>query len=56
MGAEVAPVDSGARTLKEAVSEAIRDWVGNVADTHYMIGSAVGPRPVPGDRPRPPDG
>ena len=37
----------GARTLKEAVSEAIRDWVTNVADTHYIIGSAVGPAPYP---------
>ena len=43
LGAEVAPVDAGARTLKEAVSAAIRDWVANVATTHYVIGSAVGP-------------
>src|SRR6476646_11436257 len=43
MGARVEPVDAGARTLKEAVSAAIRDWVANVADTHYVIGSAVGP-------------
>jgi len=47
LGAEVAPVDAGARTLKEAVSAAIRDWVTNVADTHYVIGSAVGPAPYP---------
>jgi tryptophan synthase beta chain len=47
LGAEVIPVDSGARTLKEAVSEAIRDWVTNVATTHYAIGSAVGPAPYP---------
>jgi tryptophan synthase beta chain len=47
LGAQVAPVDAGARTLKEAVSEAIRDWVANVADTHYIIGSAVGPAPYP---------
>ena len=47
LGAEVAPVDAGARTLKEAVSAAIRDWVANVADTHYIIGSAVGPAPYP---------
>ncbi|MGI8631799.1 MAG: tryptophan synthase subunit beta [Solirubrobacterales bacterium] len=47
LGAEVAPVDAGARTLKEAVSEAIRDWVANVADTHYVIGSVVGPAPYP---------
>ena len=52
-GAEVAPVEAGARTLKEAVSAAIRDWVTNVADTHYIIGSAVGPGPLPGARPRP---
>jgi tryptophan synthase beta chain len=47
LGAEVAPVDAGARTLKEAVSAAIRDWVANVATTHYAIGSAVGPAPFP---------
>jgi tryptophan synthase beta chain len=47
LGARVAPVESGARTLKEAVSEAIRDWVGNVGATHYVIGSAVGPAPYP---------
>jgi tryptophan synthase beta chain len=47
LGAEVAPVEVGARTLKEAVSQAIRDWVANVGDTHYVIGSAVGPSPYP---------
>ena len=47
LGAEVAPVEAGARTLKEAVSAAIRDWVTNVATTHYIIGSAVGPAPYP---------
>jgi tryptophan synthase beta chain len=47
LGAEVTPVEVGARTLKEAVSAAIRDWVTNVADTHYIIGSAVGPAPYP---------
>jgi tryptophan synthase beta chain len=47
LGAEVAPVQSGARTLKEAVSEAIRDWVAHVEDTHYAIGSSVGPAPYP---------
>jgi tryptophan synthase beta chain len=47
LGARVAPVEAGARTLKEAVSAAIRDWVGSVADTHYVIGSAVGPAPYP---------
>ena len=47
LGTEVAPVDAGARTLKEAVSAAIRDWVASVADTHYVIGSCVGPAPFP---------
>jgi len=47
LGAEVAPVEAGARTLKEAVSAAIRDWVANVETTHYIIGSAVGPAPFP---------
>jgi len=47
LGATVAPVESGAKTLKEAVSEAIRDWVSTVATSHYIIGSAVGPAPFP---------
>ncbi len=47
LGAEVVPVEAGAGTLKEAVSEAIRDWVANVGDTYYVIGSAVGPAPYP---------
>lgn len=47
MGTEVLAVEAGARTLKEAVSAAIRDWVTNVDDTHYIIGSAVGPAPYP---------
>jgi tryptophan synthase beta chain len=47
LGARVEPVEAGARTLKEAVSAAIRDWVTNVATTHYIIGSAVGPAPYP---------
>ena len=47
MGARIEPVEAGARTLKEAVSAAIRDWVTNVDDTHYIIGSAVGPAPYP---------
>jgi tryptophan synthase beta chain len=47
LGAEVSPVDAGARTLKEATSAAIRDWVANVESTHYVIGSAVGPAPYP---------
>jgi tryptophan synthase beta chain len=47
LGAAVEPVEAGARTLKEAVSAAIRDWVANVGDTHYVIGSSVGPAPFP---------
>ena len=47
LGAEVNAVEVGARTLKEAVSAAIRDWVTNVGDTHYVIGSVVGPAPYP---------
>ena len=47
LGAEVRAVTAGTRTLKEATSEAIRDWVTNVATTHYVIGSAVGPAPYP---------
>jgi tryptophan synthase beta chain len=47
LGATVEPVDAGARTLKEAISAAIRDWVASVATTHYVIGSAVGPSPFP---------
>jgi tryptophan synthase beta chain len=47
LGARVAAVGAGARTLKEAISAAIRDWVENVATTHYIIGSAVGPAPYP---------
>jgi tryptophan synthase beta chain len=47
LGARVEPVEAGARTLKEATSQAIRDWVTNVDTTHYVIGSAVGPAPYP---------
>jgi tryptophan synthase beta chain len=47
LGARVVGVEAGARTLKEAISEAIRDWVANSATTHYIIGSAVGPSPYP---------
>jgi tryptophan synthase beta chain len=47
LGARVVPVDAGARTLKDATNEALRDWVGNVTTTHYIIGSAVGPDPFP---------
>jgi tryptophan synthase beta chain len=47
MGAEVRPVSSGSRTLKDAINEAIRDWVTNVRTTHYLLGSVVGPHPYP---------
>jgi tryptophan synthase beta chain len=47
LGAEVRAVDSGTRTLKDAVNEAIRDWVTNVDDTYYLLGSALGPHPYP---------
>ena len=47
LGAEVRPVSSGTRTLKDAINEAIRDWVTNVGDTHYLLGSALGPHPYP---------
>lgn len=47
LGAKINPVDSGSRTLKDAINEALRDWVTNVETTYYMIGSAVGPHPYP---------
>ncbi len=47
LGAEVRPVDSGSRTLKDAINEAMRDWVTNVADSYYLLGSALGPHPYP---------
>ena len=47
LGAEVRPVDTGSQTLKDAINEAIRDWVTNVETTHYLLGSAVGPHPYP---------
>ena len=47
LGAEVRPVHSGTATLKDATSEAIRDWVTNVESTHYILGSAAGPHPYP---------
>jgi tryptophan synthase beta chain len=47
LGAEVRPVDAGTRTLKDAINEAIRDWVTNVRTTHYLLGSALGPHPYP---------
>ncbi|MFV1857736.1 MAG: tryptophan synthase subunit beta [Anaerolineales bacterium] len=47
LGAEVRPVATGSQTLKDAINEAIRDWVTNVRDTHYLLGSALGPHPYP---------
>jgi tryptophan synthase beta chain len=47
LGAKVYPVESGSRTLKDAINEAIRDWIANVKTTYYLIGSAVGPHPYP---------
>ncbi|MHB1133622.1 MAG: tryptophan synthase subunit beta [Chloroflexota bacterium] len=47
LGAEVRQVEAGSRTLKDAINEALRDWVTNVRDTHYMLGSVVGPHPYP---------
>ena len=47
LGAEVVPVDSGSRTLKDAINEAMRDWVTNVRTTHYILGSVLGPAPFP---------
>lgn len=47
MGADVHSVDSGSKTLKDAVNEALRDWAANVIDTHYLIGSVIGPHPYP---------
>lgn len=47
LGAEVRSVTSGSRTLKEAISEAIRDWITNISDTYYLLGSVVGPHPYP---------
>ena len=47
LGAQVVPVEAGSATLKDAINEALRDWVTNVEDTHYVIGSVVGPHPYP---------
>ena len=47
MGAKVTPVDAGSRTLKDAINEALRDWVTNVETTHYLLGSVLGPHPYP---------
>jgi len=46
-GAKCVPVEGGSKTLKDAINEAMRDWVTNVETTHYIIGSAVGPHPFP---------
>ena len=54
LGAEVRSVTRGTRTLKDAINEAMRDWVTNVETTHYVLGSAMGPHPYPDDRARPP--
>lgn len=47
LGAQVIPVSSGSKTLKDAINEAMRDWVTNVSDTHYLIGTVAGPHPIP---------
>src|SRR2546427_2841530 len=47
MGANVIEVQSGSKTLKDALNEALRDWMGSVQDTHYIIGSVAGPHPFP---------
>jgi len=47
LGAKCIPVDSGSKTLKDAINEAMRDWVTNVSTTHYLVGSAIGPHPFP---------
>lgn len=47
LGTEVIPVSSGSKTLKDAIDEAIRDWVAHIRETHYLIGSVVGPHPYP---------
>src|SRR6188472_3659951 len=47
LGAEVIGVDAGSRTLKDAINEALRDWVTNVSTTYYLLGSALGPHPYP---------
>jgi tryptophan synthase beta chain len=47
MGAEVIPVESGSRTLKDAINEALREWAGSFADTHYLLGTVAGPHPFP---------
>ena len=54
LGTEVRPVTSGSATLKDAVNEAMRDWVTNVETTHYVLGLGDGTASLPDDRPRPP--
>ena len=49
MGAEVVPVESGGRGLKDAINEALRDWTASFADTHYLLGTVAGPHPFPTD-------
>ena len=49
LGATVVPVTTGSRTLKDAINEALRDWVTNVDNTHYLLGTVGRPAPVPGD-------
>ena len=56
LGARVIPVESGSKTLKDAVNEALRDWVTNVRTTYYLLGSVMGPHPVPDDGARLPPG
>ena len=56
LGAEVVPVTTGTRTLKDAINEAMRDWVTNVDDTHYLFGTVAGPHPFPRDGARLPAG
>ena len=56
LGAKVVPVESGSKTLKDALNEAMRDWVTNVDSTFYIIGTVAGPHPVPDDGARLPEG
>jgi len=50
LGARVIPVKTGTQNFEDAINEAMRDWVTNVQSTHYVVGSAVGPHPLPDDR------
>ena len=47
LGGQVIPVESGSKTLKDSINDAMRDWVANVHNTHYLVGSAIGPHPFP---------